>query len=186
MANGSGAARGVSNLIIEQNFDALPSIVDEGRRAINNLQRTWSLFLVKTTFTIIMSLIFLVASMLAPVGNQVTYPFVTQHLYIWEFFTIGVASFFLSLQPNSTKIKGTFMSNVVKKALPGSIVMVLAVFSFFVMRNIETIQPGSLRVSDYAAITMSVLTMTFISFVVLFLEPVFPLIGTGEFFLLSY
>lgn len=168
MANGSGAARGVSNLIIEQNFDALPSIVDEGRRAINNLQRTWSLFLVKTTFTIIMSLIFLVASMLAPVGNQVTYPFVTQHLYIWEFFTIGVASFFLSLQPNSTKIKGTFMSNVVKKALPGSIVMVLAVFSFFVMRNIETIQPGSLRVSDYAAITMSVLTMTFISFVVLF------------------
>lgn len=174
MANGSGAARSVSNLIIEQNFDALPSIVDEGRRAINNLQRTWSLFLVKTTFTIIMSLIFLVASILAPYGNQVTYPFVTQHLYIWEFFTIGVASFFLSLQPNSMKIKGTFMSNVVKKALPGSIVMVIAVFSFFVMRNIETIQPGSLRVSDYAVITMSVLTMIFISFVVL-LRTSFPL-----------
>ncbi len=168
MANGSGAARSVANLIIEQNFDALPSIVDEGRRAINNLQRTWSLFLVKTTFTIIMSILFLVGSMLAPVGNQVAYPFVTQHLYIWEFFTIGVASFFLSLQPNSTKIKGTFMSNVVKKALPGSIVMVLAVFAFFVMRNIETIQPGSLRVNEYAAITMSVLTMIFISFVVLF------------------
>ena len=168
MANGSGAARSVSNLIIEQNFDALPSIVDEGRRAINNLQRTWSLFLVKTTFTIIMSLMFLVGSMLAPVGNQVMYPFVTNHLYIWEFFTIGVASFFLSLQPNSTKIKGTFMSNVVKKALPGSIVMVLAVFSFFIMRNIETIQPGSLRVTEYAAITMSVITMIFLSFVVLF------------------
>lgn len=60
------------------------------------------------------------------------------------------------------------MSNVVKKALPGSIVMVLAVFSFFIMRNIETIQPGSLRVTEYAAITMSVTTMIFISFVVLF------------------
>lgn len=168
MANGSGAARSVSNIIIEQNFDALPSIVEEGRRAINNLQRTWSLFLVKTTFTIIMSLMFLVGSMLAPVGNQVAYPFLTNHLYIWEFFTIGVASFFLSLQPNSAKIKGTFMSNVVKKALPGSIVMVLAVFSFFIMRNIETIQPGSLRVTEYAAITMSVITMIFISFVVLF------------------
>lgn len=167
MANGSGAARGVSNLIIEQNFDALPSIVDEGRRAINNLQRTWSLFLVKTTFAVILSTMFIVASILAPYGNQVVYPFLTQHLYLWEFFTIGVAGFLLSLQPNSTKIRGTFMSNVVKKALPGSIVMVLAVFIFFLMRNVEIIQPGSLRVSDYAVITMSVLTITFISFIVL-------------------
>lgn len=168
MANGSATARGVSNLIIEQNFDALPSIVTEGRRAINNLQRTWSLFLVKTSFAIIMSTIFLVASILAPLGNQVSYPFITNHLYLWEFFTIGVASFFLSLQPNSTKIQGTFMNNVIKRALPGAIVMVLAVFSFFIMRNVETIQPGSLYVTERSAIVMSVLTMTFISFVVLF------------------
>lgn len=168
MANGSATARGVSNLIIEQNFDALPSIVSEGRRAINNLQRTWSLFLVKTSFTIILSIFFIVGSILAPVGGQVAYPFETNNLYIWEFFTIGVASFFLSLQPNDNKIKGTFMTNVLKRALPGSIVMVIAVFSFFIMRNVETIQPGSLYVTERAAIVMSVLTMTFISFVVLF------------------
>lgn len=167
MANGSGAARGVSNLIIEQNFDALPSIVDEGRRSINNLQRTWSLFLVKTMFAIIVSFMFIVASTLAPRGGQIQYPFTTKNLYLWEFFTIGIAGFLLSLQPNSTKIKGTFMGNVVKKSLPGAVVMVMSVFIFFLMRNVEIIQPGSLRVTDYAVITMSVLTITFISFVVL-------------------
>lgn len=167
MANGSGAARGVSNLIIEQNFDALPSIVDEGRRSINNLQRTWSLFLVKTIFAIILSVMFIVASTLAPRSGQIAYPFETKNLYLWEFFTIGVAGFLLSLQPNSTKIKGTFMSNVIKRSLPGSVVMVMSVFIFFLMRNIEIIQPGSLRVTDYAVITMSVLTISFLSFVVL-------------------
>ena len=60
------------------------------------------------------------------------------------------------------------MNNVIKRALPGAIVMVLAVFSFFIMRNVETIQPGSLYVTERSAIVMSVLTMTFISFVVLF------------------
>lgn len=59
------------------------------------------------------------------------------------------------------------MGNVVKKSLPGAVVMVMSVFIFFLMRNVEIIQPGSLRVTDYAVITMSVLTITFISFVVL-------------------
>ena len=84
MAEGSGAARGASHLIIEQNFDVLPSIVDEGRRAINNLQLTWSLFLGKTLFSIIMSTMFLITAILGPAGAKIVYPFTTQNMYIWE------------------------------------------------------------------------------------------------------
>lgn len=174
MSEGSSAARGVAHLIIKQNFDALPSIVDEGRRAINNLQQTWSLFLVKTTFTIIMSLIFLFAGLLAPLGSGIGYPFSTQNLYIWELVSIGLASLALSLQPNKAKIKGTFISNVIRKALPSAGVMVLAVLSFYFMKTVESVQPGTLRVNDANVAGMAVITISFLSFVVL-LRTILPL-----------
>ena len=168
MAEGSGAARGASHLIIEQNFDVLPSIVDEGRRAINNLQLTWSLFLGKTLFSIIMSTMFLITAILGPAGAKIVYPFTTQNMYIWEIGAIGMPAFFISLQPNMDKIKGSFMGNVVLKALPGAISIVIAVILIFLLQSIEQRQPGTTYVFDETARTMATLTMSLFSFVILF------------------
>ncbi len=168
MAEGSGAARGASHLIIEQNFDVLPSIVDEGRRAINNLQLTWSLFLGKTLFSIIMSTMFLITAILGPAGAKIVYPFTTQNMYIWEIGAIGMPAFFISLQPNMDKIKGSFMGKVVLKALPGAISIVIAVILIFLLQSIEQRQPGTTYVFDETARTMATLTMSLFSFVILF------------------
>lgn len=167
MAYGSGAARGASHLIIDQNFDVLPDIVGEGRRAINNLQLTWSLFLGKTLFTIIMSILFLVTAILGPVGANIVYPFSTQNMYIWEIAGIGVPAFFISLQPNKDQIKGSFMSNVTLKALPGAISIVIAVLFIYLLHSIEQKQPGTTYVYKETARTMATLTMSIFSFVIL-------------------
>lgn len=170
MAAGSEAATNVSHLVLmDSNFAALPAIVEEGRRVINNLQRTWSLFLVKTIFSILMSIFFLSATLLAPSNSGVAYPFTTQNMYVWEIASIGVPAFFLALQPNKAQIKGTFMGNVFLKALPAGVTIFIFVLSFFVMRMFEAFNPGTTGVmTEKTAITMAVITMIFISFMVLF------------------
>lgn len=170
MAAGSEAATNVSHLVLmDSNFAALPAIVEEGRRVINNLQRTWSLFLVKTIFSILMSIFFLAATLLAPSNSGVAYPFTTQNMYVWEIASIGVPAFFLALQPNKAQIKGTFMGNVFLKALPAGITIFIFVLTFFMMRMYESINPNTTGVmTEKTAITMAVITMIFISFMVLF------------------
>ena len=109
MASGSDAAKAVSHLVsMDSNFSSLPSVVSEGRRVINNLQRSCSIFLVKTIFAMLLTFIFLFVSWIG-IGEDTTYPFETNNMYIWELLTIGFASFFLSLQPNDEKIENKFL-----------------------------------------------------------------------------
>lgn len=121
MGSGSDAARSVSNLVLLDNdFASLPHVVAEGRRSINNLQRSGSLFLVKTLFSAIMSAMF--------VGILVyNYPFVTIQLSLIDAFTIGIPSFVLALEPNHERIRGEFLRNVVTRAIPGAVCVVLSV-----------------------------------------------------------
>lgn len=171
MGAGSGAARGVSHLtLLDDNFATLPSIVDEGRRAINNLQKTWSLFLVKTVFAITLSILYLVTSILATKGSGVRYPFVPENLYVWEIFAIGVASFFLSLQPNKNKVSGTLITNVIKRSIPAGIIIVAAVFSVFALQSFGKMNAANsfITISNEAALAMGVVTMNFLSMVVLY------------------
>lgn len=171
MGAGSGAARGVSHLtLLDDNFATLPSIVDEGRRAINNLQKTWSLFLVKTVFAITLSLIYLAASILVTRGSGVRYPFEPKNLYVWELFAIGIASFFLSLQPNKNKVSGTLITNVIKRSLPAGIIIVFAVFFVFILQSFGQMvgSDSVLNITKEIAVTMGVLTMNFLSMVVLY------------------
>lgn len=170
MASGSEATRHVAHMVLlDSNFNALPSVVQEGRRVINNLQRTWSLFLVKTIFTIALTLTFLIAAVVSPRTTQVSYPFSTQNMYVWEIATIGVAAFFLAMQPNYAKVKGTFMSNVILRAFPAAIVMILQVLAFFAMYAFEGVYHGTTDVVyKQTAVVMSFLTMDFFSFVILF------------------
>ena len=121
MGSGSDAARSVSQLVLLDNdFGALPHVVAEGRRSINNLQRSGSLFLVKTLFSIVMSVLFIFIV-------AYNYPFMTIQLTLIDAFTIGLPSFVLALEPNHDRVRGEFLHNVVNKAIPGAICIVAAI-----------------------------------------------------------
>ena len=118
MASGSDAARTVSQLVLlDSNFAALPMVVREGRRSINNLQRSASLFLVKAFFSAVIAVFFIFI--------QFSYPFQPIQFSLISLFTIGIPSFILALEPNKERIKGKFIVNIIKKSLPGMSTMVL-------------------------------------------------------------
>lgn len=130
MASGSDAAKNVSNLVsLDSNFSSLPDVVREGRRVINNLQRAISIYLVKTIFAMVLTVIFDILLLL----YGIEYPFETSNMLIWEVINIGLGSLFLSLQPNDEKIKSNFMTNILSKVLPAAllqIVMVVVIYAF--------------------------------------------------------
>lgn len=131
MASGAEAARNISHIVLlDSNFARLPSVVDEGRRVVNNLQRTASLFVTKTIFAFVITLVFTLASLIER-DPSIGYPFITNHLYLWEIVTSGYAAFFLALERNNEKIKGSFLPNVFKKATPAAVMLVSAVLMIF-------------------------------------------------------
>ncbi len=124
MASGSAAARNAAHIVsLENDFSKLPDVVKEGRRVINNIQRTASLFLAKTVFAIVLSIVFLIADW--AVGAS--YPFETSNLTLWEFFSIGIGGFLLALQPSNEQLKGTVFWNILSKAIPAGGVAILSV-----------------------------------------------------------
>ena len=126
MANGSDATKSVSQLILlDSNFSSMPKVVAEGRRTINNIQRSASLFLVKTIYSAILALMFLF------MGSA--YPFVPIQLSLISTVTIGIPSFLLALEPNKERIKGRFLQNVIIRALPTSLAVALDIFIISVL-----------------------------------------------------
>ena len=129
MASGAEAATSVSHLVLlDNNFTSMPSVVQEGRRVINNIQKSSSLFLMKTFLSIALSIIYLILSF----TSGETYPFEPKNLMLMEFFIIAVPSFFLAMQSNKNRIHGRFIANVISRCLPGGIALVLTVMSMFV------------------------------------------------------
>ena len=120
MASGCDAAAQVSQLVLlESDFSAMPSVVTEGRRVVNNIQRSASLFLVKNIFSFLMA-VFSACFML-------NYPLEPAQISLISMFTIGIPGFFLALQPNTEVIHGRFLSNVLIKALPAGLTDFLVV-----------------------------------------------------------
>lgn len=120
VAQGSEAAKSIANLVLlDNNFARLPDIVNEGRRVINNIQRASSIFLVKTTFSTIISFLTLF------ILNK--YPFAPIQLTLISTLTIGIPSFFLALEANHNKVEGNFLINVFSKALPGALCVVASI-----------------------------------------------------------
>ena len=120
MASGCDAAAQVSQLVLlESDFFAMPSVVAEGRRVVNNIQRSASLFLVKNIFSFLMS-VFSACFML-------NYPLEPAQISLISMFTIGIPGFFLALQPIAEAIHGRFLSNVLIKALPAGLTDFLVV-----------------------------------------------------------
>ena len=118
MAAGSDAARSVSQLVLlDSNFSSMPKVVAEGRRSINNIQRSSTLFIVKTIFSTILAFLF--------VFINVKYPFQPIQLTLVNAFTIGIPSFILALEPNKERIKGHFFYNIMKNSIPAGLVTVI-------------------------------------------------------------
>lgn len=135
MASGSDAAKAVSHLVsLDSNFSALPKVVEEGRRVINNLQRVCSIFLVKTVFAVFMSILFLILSW-AKVSTG--YPFTTNHLMVWEVLTIGIAPFFVALEPNKERIKGGFIKNIINEAIPGAVIQIVISLAIIICSYVD-------------------------------------------------
>ena len=127
MASGSDAACHAAQLVLlNSDFSAMPKVVAEGRRVINNIQRAAALYLVKNIFSFLLALISLFATF--------PYPVTPLQLSLLSAVTIGVPSFFLALEPNHSLVKGKFLSNVFRAALPGGLTdlfVVLGVEVFF-------------------------------------------------------
>ncbi|MBP3800521.1 MAG: cation-translocating P-type ATPase [Clostridia bacterium] len=120
MANGSDATKNVSQLILlDSNFASMPKVVAEGRRTINNIERSASLFLVKTIYSSVLALLFLFLSQ--------GYPFEPIHLSLISVVTIGIPSFMLALEPNKERIHGNFLKNIISKAIPTALTTIISI-----------------------------------------------------------
>ncbi|OPZ37142.1 MAG: Calcium-transporting ATPase 1 [Tenericutes bacterium ADurb.BinA155] len=168
MASGAEAARNVSYLVsLDNDFSKLPAVVDQGRRVINNLQRTCSLFLSKTLFAMTLSVIFLITQW----SGQIAYPFSTQNMLVWEGVSIGVAAFFLALQPSKERLKGSFLGNILVKALPAGLTEILAVVLTYLISYFWSgsfCSATSRELITQAAVLLAVISFTTVSYVVLF------------------
>ncbi len=154
MATGTDAARSVSQLVLlNSNFDALPNIVLEGRKSINNLQRSASLFLVKTIYAGLLAFVFLFL--------EQSYPFIPVQLTLSSIVTIGIPSFILALEPNNNLVEGRFLINVLKKSTPPAFVIVLDIIFISLF--------GSTIGLTYAKVSTLSLTITsYVSFLLLY------------------
>ena len=126
---GTDAAKTVANLVLTDNkFSSMPKVVAEGRQVVNNIQNSSSLFLMKTSMTVLTTILCLCM--------LVTYPFEPQHLYAMEFFVIGICSFLLALKPNHALITGKFIPNTLKRTLPSGVAMFLSVALTYAFKDV--------------------------------------------------
>ena len=124
VASGSDASKNVSKLVLlDNNFASMPKVVAEGRRCINNLQRSAALFLIKTLYNCAFAFLFMILS--------ADLPFLPKNLTLVGYITIGPPAFILALEPNKEIVKGRFMPTVIRNALPCSIAIVLAVLTVY-------------------------------------------------------
>ena len=125
MASGSDAAKNVSSLVLlDSNFASMPKVVAEGRRSINNLTRTASLYILKTIYNLLIAVIFMIVPL--------TLPFEPSNLTLVGMLTIGIPSVILALEPNTERVKGRFLPKVLCQSLPGSLAVIFGVIGIIV------------------------------------------------------
>ncbi len=128
MAGGSEAAAGVAEVVLlNSDFSDMPQVVAEGRRVINNIERTASLYLVKNIFSVFLAIISIIAVF--------EYPLVPSQLTLMSFLTIGMPSFVLALEPNESKVSGKFLRKVIYRAMPAAladlcIIIIIVMFQY--------------------------------------------------------
>ena len=132
MADGSEVARSLSNIVLlDNNFASLPAVVSEGRQVVNNVQRSSVLFLMKTFFTISLSISCILFAM--------AYPYKPNSLLIFEIFVTGIPSVLLALLPNNTPIEGRFIYQVLRRCIPDGLVLLCNVLLGMVLAPLFTL-----------------------------------------------
>lgn len=154
MASGSeAAAQAAQVVLLDSDFAHMPDVVYEGRRVVNNIQRSASLFLVKNIFSLLLSLFSVIL--------MVKYPLEPAQVSLISMFTIGVPGFLLALEQNKDRIKGHFITNVMLKALPGGLTDVIAVGALVVCGEVFCISDASIG-------TIATLVLSVVGFMILF------------------
>lgn len=154
MASGSeAAAQAAQVVLLDSDFAHMPDVVYEGRRVVNNIQRSASLFLVKNIFSLLLSMFSVIL--------MVTYPLEPAQVSLISMFTIGVPGFLLALEPNKDRIKGHFITNVMLKALPGGLTDVIAIGALVVCGEVFCISDASIG-------TIATLVLSVVGFMILF------------------
>ena len=148
MASGSEAARNVSQLVLVNNdFAAMPHVVAEGRRTINNIERSSSLYLVKTMYSIALAVFFMF--------SPLSYPFQPIQLSLISTMTVALPSFVLALQPNKNIVRGNFTYNIISRAAPAAICVILSIIT-------TALLSGVLGISQEQLSTMAVTITSFV------------------------
>ena len=154
MASGSeAAAQAAQVVLLDSDFAHMPDVVYEGRRVVNNVQRSASLFLVKNIFSLLMALFSVIF--------MITYPLEPAQISLISMFTIGAPGFLLALEANKSRIEGHFMTNVLLKALPGGLTDVIAVGALVVCGEVLGLKPASVG-------TAATMVLSVVGFMILF------------------
>lgn len=154
MASGSDAASNVSQLVLlDSDFSRMPDVVMEGRRVVNNIERTASLYIVKNIFSMLLSLFSVILVL--------DYPLEPPQVSLISMFTIGVPTFFLALEQNKNPIKGHFLTNVMVKALPAGLTDFLVVSSLVIFC-------GEFGVDEDCLSTSSTVLLAIVGFMILY------------------
>ena len=155
MASGSDAAKNVSSLVLlDSNFASMPRIVAEGRRSINNLERTAALYIMKTVYNVLLALLFMMVN--EPL------PFEPRNLTLIGGVTIGMPSIVLALEPNNDLVRGRFLTKVLCYAVPGGVIVLLGAAAVMVAdRCFIDVSPDQIR-------TMYCIVTTFVGMIYLF------------------
>ena len=141
MASGSEAASNAAQLVLmDSDFSRMPSVVAEGRRVVNNIERAAILYLTKNIFSLLLAVFSVV--------NVLSYPLTPSQITLISMFTIGVPSFIISLEPNRDLIKGTFLGNVFKTAAPAGITTFISVSSLVVFGEVFAIDAECISTSS--------------------------------------
>ena len=147
MASGSDAAKNVSSLVLmDSNFSAMPRIVAEGRRSINNLERSASLYIMKTVYNVLLAILFMIV-------NQ-PLPFEPKNLTFIGGLTIGMPSIVIALEPNDELVKGRFLTKVLCMAIPGGVTVMLGAAAVIIAQKYFLNLPIEQLRTMYVIITM--------------------------------
>ena len=150
MASGSDVAAQAAQLVLlESDFSKMPAVVAEGRKVVNNLERSGSLFIVKNIFSLIIAIMSICFGM--------KYPLMPSQLSLISVFTIGLPAFFLSFMPNHDIIRGRFITNILLKALPAAMTDVLVVGAMIYFGNIFSV--AATDIATASTILMSIVGM---------------------------
>lgn len=154
MASGSEAVSQAAQVVLmDSDFAHMPNVVAEGRRVVNNIQRSASLFLVKNIFSVLLSIM---ASVL-----MLTYPLEPAHISLISLFTIGVPGFLLALESNKKRIDGNFLKNVLIRALPAGLTDTIIVGSLTIFGQVFDLPKGDVA-------TVSTLVLSVVGFMILY------------------